>query len=421
MTINGMNTNSLMNSYLNSNKSRKPNLNYNFGSQATIGLDYAAKNTQKLQSIVERRTKFESDFANQLNNYRNTTTDFYKDFNPAMRDVASAASKLKVTTMDSTLRPTGYSSNNGAVVTDVSGTLDSGKSLDVKVSQIASGQKNTYNELSATAKGDLAGKSTIQLAVGGKKTDIAIEIDDKMTNEQALKQIADKVNAAKTGVTATVEVKDGKAQVSLTDSKTGEKSEFSAKITGKAASALGDGTVAVGTNAKYSVDGKDFTSETNKVKLADGKISATLAGVGDANLGRKNFDTENAVAAMQDFAKKYNTAIDVLNKNSGSSLAVKNLASSFGDTKYRSSELSSVGITTDSSGKLTVDAKKFAEVLKSDPERVNSVVGSARGLAGTTYTKSNEAIIQSTKFFQPPRNYNGFYGSSIGMLMDYRV
>lgn len=407
MYINPYAKSQMINSFLTSNK-----IDSSFG-----GMDIASKNMQKLNSMLESRSKRENAFSAQLSEYRTTSKAFYGDFYSNMSDVKSAASKLKTFSSDSVLKPTGYSSDNASVITGVSGNLDSRKDVAVEVSQIATGQKTSFEGLSTTAKGDLTGKSTVSIKAEGKTFDVSVDVTDKMTNEDALRQIASKVNDAKTGVKAAVEVKDGKASLSFTSEKTGEKAGFTATIAGTASKALGEGTSTAGQNAIYKVDGKESSSETNQIKLAGG-LSATITGAGKANLGKSNFDTTNAVNAMKDFASSYNKAIDHLKKNEGISSGVKNLSNSFGDTRFISKALDEVGITTDSSGKLYVDEKRFSAALSEKPDLVNRIIGSADGLAGNAVQKAERAVINSTQLVQAPRSYNRFYGSSVGSLLD---
>lgn len=416
MNINSMMRNTLINSYLSTNKPSNK-----FGTNRVQGFDMASINTRKLENIIASRTKQEANFNKQLNDFRSTSKEFYGDFYPKMNELEGAASKLKITTMDSVLKPMGYGSDNSNVVANVSGTLDSGKPISVDVSQLATKQETKFNSISATTTGEFTGKTTLTLDIGGKKTDMSVDATSKMTGQEALKLLADKVNSAKTGVTAEVLVKDGKAELSLSSDKTGEKAAFSAKVSGTASKALGEGAVVASRNAKYAVDGKEFSSETNKVKLADDKLSATLTGTGKANLGKQNIDAGNAVYAVKDFAQKYNDVVNFLSKNEDVSFGVKNMSSSFSNTKYLSNALSKVGIDTDSSGRLYVDEARFTSAMQSDPEYVNKIIGSAGGLAGETSQKAKSAIVNSSKLVEAPKGYNRFYGTPIGLMMDYRA
>lgn len=379
---------------------------------------YAQQNIHKLNNILDEKVRESVKTNKQLEEYRTTSSEFYSEFDPIMSDLKDAAAKLKSTSMESTLNPMSYASNNGNVVTAVTGSLNNGKAIDIDVSQIATAKGNVFSEISATDKGDFVGESSVILEVDGKKTTINFDISAAQSNEDALNEIVNKINKEQTGVEAKVEIKDGKAQLSFLSEKTGKQSEFTAEITGALKTELGQATVTAGQDAKYSVDGKEFTSEINEITLADGKITATLTGSGKANISNKNIDTSEALASLKDFAGKYNDAVDFLNENKGISSEISNLAYSFGLTRFMSNTLSDVGISTDGKGRLTVNDDAFTSAMKKDPSKVQDIIGKHNGLAGTAYKKATSAIINSSSLIPMPDNYNKFYSSTIGMMMD---
>lgn len=424
MNINSMSRSSMLNSYFGINKAnnqRSQTMKSMSGFSGVPGFDYASKNTLRLQSILERRSAQESAYSKEMTEFKQSSTKFYSEFTPKMSELSSAASKLKTTTFDSTLRPMGYGSDNGSAVTAVTGTIDSNKDIKVDVAQIATGQKNAYAEVSATKKGDFAGKSAVELVVGEKKVKIDVNIDTSKTNEDALKEIASKINAEKLGVKAEVVVKEGKAQLSVSSEKTGEKTEFTATITGDAKAALGDAEIKKAQDAKYTVDGKDYVSASNNVTLADGKISATLAGEGKATLSKGKKDTANVLASVKDFASKYNSVVDFLNKNQAASTSVNVMAKSFGNTKYLTDSLSQVGIDVDSSGRLTVNENRFSDAMKTDPAKIDRIIGSGGGLASAAKQKADAALMTSRNILQSTSNRSTtrFYGSPVGVMMDF--
>lgn len=419
MNIRNMASNSLMTNYLSSMNKSESLFGATKKKNSTM-LDFASINTQKMQKMLSYRAEKEAAAAQEMTQFRDSTKSFYSDFYPKMSDLSSAASKLKSTTMESVLKPIGYGSDNSNVAANVSGTIASGEKVELEVSQVASGQTNTFAAMDSAAK-DLVGKTTVDLEIGGKKTSVSMDIAAGTTNESALKQVADKLNAEKTGVTASVSVKDGKAQLQLSSDKIGEASAFKATVTGAGAKPMGEATISAAQNAKYTVNGKEFTSDTNTVKLMDNRLSATLTGTGKANLSKDNIDPGNAVYAVKDFAKKYNDVVNFLNKNTDKSVGVKTMASSFSNTRFMSNSLSKVGIDVDTSGRLTVNEDRLTAALKEDPSAVNSIIGGSNGLAGQASQKASSAIGASTRLFQTPRSFDRFYGTPVGVLMDYRA
>lgn len=394
-----------------------------YGSSGLGGIsnkyNYADRNTAKLQSIITKRYRQELNVTNELASYRDSTKSFYNDFYPAMDELKTAAAKLKNTSSSSTMDPTGYGSTNSKAVSDVVGSLDSMEEIAVDVKQIATGQVSSFDSISSASKGAIDGKGSIELSIGGKTKKLELDISANATNEDALKQVASKINEAKAGVKAEVITKDGKSSLQIADQKTGEKSSFSVKLSGSL-STLGTESVTKGQNAIYTAGGKEHTSESNRVKLADGKLSATLTGKGAATLAKKVVDPDVVKNSVKDFAKAYNSVLDTLQKHSGKSPAIANLKRSFENSKFVAPSLSSVGVEVDYSGKLTVNDSKFEASFKNDPAKVKRILGSGNGFAAETMQKASSAIVNSSRLIQPPKSigFGRFYGSSIGSLLD---
>lgn len=382
--------------------------------------NYAARNTAKLQSIIESRTAYEKSQNQQLTDFRSNSKEFYSGYFSKMDDLKDSASRLRNTSVTSTLSPMGYGSNNSKAVSDVSGTLDSRDPVSVQVSQLATANTSTFAAVSATEKGDFSGKGSISLTIGSQMKNIDVDLKAGMTNEDALKQIASSINEAKAGVTAKVVTTDGKSTLSIATEKTGELAPSVSIKTSGSLSGLGAMTETKGQNAVYSVNGKEYTSESNKVSLFDGKLSATLTGEGTATLSKQTVDSDVVLKAVKDFASDYNSVVDYLSKNANKSYAISNLASSFKDVKYVASALAPIGVNVDGSGKISINEDSFKAAMNENPDKVRSLLGSSGGLAGDTYQKVNSAIMNSSKLIQMPNslNRNYFYGSSIGMLLD---
>lgn len=384
--------------------------------------DYAAQNKARLQSILQMKDTQETARGKQLLDYRKTASSFYSDFYPVMGALKSSASQLSNTSMTSVLKPMGYGSSNSSAVTGVSGNLDSGTSVSVNVKQAAARQTSTFAAVKDTDKGAFAGKGSLEFSVNGKNHSVSLEIGKDIANKDALGQIAEQINGLKAGISASVVTADGKSSLQVTSDKTGESAAFTLKASGSFTN-LGDATVQKAKNAIYSVDGgADQMSESNQIKLKDGKLSATLSGTGTAVLSKQAYDSSAVLKSVQQFAKDYNAVVNTLNSHAGKSSAIENLASSFGNIKFQSSSLSSVGINVDGAGRMTVNAEKFQSALQKDPGKVGNLLGSSGGLASTTYRRVSEAVVNSGKLVQPPKSvYNRFTGSTAGLLLDISV
>lgn len=395
-----------------------------YGSSGLGGIsskyDYAARNTAKLQSILQARTSYEDTLSQKLSDFRTSSKDFYSGFYSKMDSLKDSSARLRNTSITSALSPMGYGSDNSKAVSDVSGSLDSRDPVSIQVSQIATANTNAFAEVTSADKGGFSGKGSISLTIGSQVKNIDVDLKADMTNEDALKQVAASINEAKAGVTAQVVTKDGQSTLSIATNKTGVNAESVSIKTSGSLSKLGAVTETKGQNAIYSVNGKEYSSESNRVSLFDGKLSATLKGEGNANLSKQTIDSDVVLRAVKDFADDYNSVVDYLKKNATKSYEISNLAASFTNVKYVASALSPIGINVDSSGKISVNEDSFKTAMQDNPDKVRQLVGSSGGLAGDTYQKVNSAIMNSSKLIQMPNalNRNYFYGSSVGVLLD---
>lgn len=385
--------------------------------------DYATANTQKLHSALSSRRNVEVKLSKSFTEYRATTKEFYGDFYPKMNDLKSAASKLKSTTADSVISPMGAGSSNSKAVSDVNGSVS--QPVAIEVSKVATGAKIDFSSVVSEGKGDLAGKSQISLKVGNGVKKIDFNVSDKLSNKDALSEIASQINGANAGATASVVTTDGKSSLQIQSNTAGEKSSIAVEVHGAIKSAVGGGAMSVGQNAVYKVGGEVKTSESNKINIISGEsnFAATLTGAGNAMVANRQTDSTQILSAVQDFAKAYNSTVDFLSKNSTKSASVSNLAASFRDVKFSASALDKIGINVDSAGKLSVNESKLTETLAADPMKVHKLISSGGGLADSAYKKSMAAVNNSTSLIQAPSVLRSgkFVGSPVGALMDVFV
>ena len=74
------------------------------------------------------------------------------------------------------------------------------------------------------------------------------------------------------------------------------------------------------------------------------------------------------------------------------------IATTFGDTTYRASAYSSIGLLTNSDGSLSINEAKLADTILNDPEKVSSILGKD-GLAGKAESHISFANSQADKLF----------------------
>ena len=157
-------------------------------------------------------------------------------------------------------------------------------------------------------------------------------------------------------------------------------------------------------SAEYDSAMGDLGKAANALKNTNFRVAPEGTSDEDAE---KN--TQAAVGAVQDFAKKYNETVSFLKDNKDVSNRVSALSNSFNDAGYFASSLSKVGVTVKSTGELSVDTERLTKALKDDPKSVENILGKD-GFAGRTEKKAENAQRQSDKMFP---SVSSMMGSSV--------
>lgn len=209
-------------------------------------------------------TQSTNSYLTQLNNSINSMY---------MANTATALSSKKV------------ASTNSNAITATAQMNASVKNYTVKVSQLATSQVNSGNELAAKSKTSIeAGFNAIKISSGATTRNVYFTINENDTNKSALDKIATAVNKSGAGVKASVETgKDDSVYLKLEASKSGSKNAFSVTdLQGNAVAASGiEAADTKAQNAVYTVDGRQYASSGNTVSLDNGKVQATLKAAGN--------------------------------------------------------------------------------------------------------------------------------------------
>ena len=130
-----------------------------------------------------------------------------------------------------------------------------------------------------------------------------------------------------------------------------------------------------------------ITQETTTDK--DGNVTTTT---------KYSKDLQAALDIVKEFVGDYNGAIKFFGDNKSVSKRIEMMATTFGDTTYRASIYSQIGLTTGSDGSLSINEAKLAETILTDPEKISSVLGKD-GLAGKTESHISFAASQQENLF----------------------
>lgn len=357
-------------------------------------------------------------YQKQQDQYRNSVSNFSE----GVRDlVGSVKSFMANATSDQR-----SVSSSGNVVT---GEAKAGAKIaqySVNVKQVATAQSNEGKTLNASAYGGVtAGISTFGIKVGnGLERQVSVKTLTTDTNSQALKKFASAINNSGAGVTAEVKTKNSGQYLSITSKDTGAANNFTIRdITGSGVGNLQlTNKVVSAADAKYSVDGTDYQTSTNKVSLDNGKVSlninATTTGTVKVDVGK---DNNKLLTATKKLVNSYNNFRDVLS-NSANNITkfgatalsgVEYLVGTTGATAF-----SSIGISLDqSTGYLQVDEKALSAALASDPSKVNNLLTGYTNSLGKSIERAAKAIGNApvSSYVKPPNPLDSFtYGSSYG-------
>jgi flagellar hook-associated protein 2 len=111
-----------------------------------------------------------------------------------------------------------------------------------------------------------------------------------------------------------------------------------------------------------------------------------------------NTNGNSRISEIQNLVHDFNSAIAYLYENRGVSNLMGALADKFGNNQNLSASLSSIGISVNAQGFLSVNEAIFNSALNNDSESVNNILGS-EGLAGQLDKNINLANYQGDKLF----------------------
>ena len=318
---------------------------------------------------------------------------------------------------------TQLSSSGPAVkVSAASGAKVSSLNASVTVARLATPQVAVTKESFSTTGS--VGTGTIQLKLGsvgsdGKFTANGTTIPPiTITSSDAasLQKVAEKITAAKAGVTASV-VTDANGQRLVLRSTEGASQAFTLTATPDAGStglerlnvdfddATTDGAEVVtrAGNAVFSVDGVPMVSASNKITGADGVVLELKAVTTDGPVTLSSSTptdalkeaVNNVVAAYNEMLASVNKATDPITgdlRADPAAMAMKRslqkltLTDLTGKKDGSPTSLAQIGIATNNDGTLRVDATMLASALAKNPDAIEAMFAAGTGTDGVTGT-----------------------------------
>lgn len=207
-----------------------------------------------------------------------------------------------------------------------------------------------------------------------------------------------------------------------------------------------------GLTKEFSDASKKFDSEFGEKMDALAKSSDALKKVNFGAIGQNDITTTegedgasvttkssaltDAVGAVKDFVKDYNSAIGFFRDNSNDSAEMRSMAENFADTRYYTKSLEKVGISVDSSGKMTVDEDKLTTALTEDSSGVKQILGqgglasradthiaSAKARQGSLFSSIFTGSVPSTSTYGFSTSFGGynFTGNNLSRMLSYSM
>jgi flagellar hook-associated protein 2 len=331
----------------------------------------------------------------------------------ALSELQAALEGLKATT---SFKGTSVTSANPERFTaSASGDAAPGR-FSIEVVQLASAQKLRSQGFSDEASA--VGTGSLTISVG--ETAFSVTIDE---SNNTLAGIRDAINSAadNTGVAATIVNVDGgsggtESRLVLTSEHPGSSSVITVAVKDDDGDDSDDAGLSRLTSdhlieldpakdAQITIDGQIVTRSSNTISDAiDGVtielLSEAPEGEGPADL-RLSQDNSVAGAAINKFVEGFNTLVDVLNQIASYDADTGQAGSLFGDSAVRNVEfqlrrllgsrlaesgsiqgLADIGITTDDTGKLSVDSATLDRAIQDDVDAVAVLFAGDDGLAG---------------------------------------
>lgn len=380
-----------------------------------INTDYKDLSSMTAISMAINSKKVDNNYFNNTSNYSekiyslsNAKKDSVKLFNNG-KDLISAldSSTSRVGTKESSIDK----KVTATTVTDDKTVLS--KSYKVSIQNIATSQNNKGNSLNASQSSSYSkGQNTFTINYKGQSKDVSFKVEEGETNEKSLNNMSNAINDANLGVKASV-VKDDKTNsvyLNIESKDTGKSNAF--QITEKSGNAVAvsnaNNKVKDAVDSNYMVDGKKYSSESNKIDIDNGKVNLNLKEATDTVKVSVKADKKILGDKVEKFIGNYNKFLEDVKKNDPDLSSIK---SSQDAIKRNEKRLSNIGITVNEDNTLSVDREKLNKALDIEPEKVKDAFTSYTGI-GKNITNTARAISQdpiAILNLQPPNSVNNVY------------
>jgi flagellar hook-associated protein 2 len=325
--------------------------------------------------------------------------------------VSSLGTAAKALDLDTEVKPRTATVSDSRVAVAVSSAAPAG-THEFRVSQLAAAQVTQSRSFTSSAAGAL-GTGGVDITVGGVTKSIAWSATD------SLDAIATRINEADAKVSASVlRVDDNNYRLVVTAKSSGTANAPTFVETGDGLGLSDPLNVKVAAaNAIVNIDGIDITRPSNVIADALTGVTLTLNATHAVTDPTSKSTVSLDTTALTDKVKKMVDAFNVVNAALHNQLdyngTTKGENTLFGDgtlrqlqaamgslasSSYGGATISSIGITRDRTGTMTLDASKLAEAVGKDPDAVAKLFvtgGFATSITGLVdqYTRPTDGVL----------------------------
>jgi len=409
------------------------------------GLGGASQTQQASQSWMDQLSQLSSKNSKSIDR---SFTGFVTNLKSSAAGLKSAISELR-SSQSVMGQKTITTSDSAKMTVSQTGRTPPASSVtprSVRIEQIAAGQTNTGSAMTSSAQVDSAnvGVKNIEITSGGKTSTISFEVKEGDTNKDMQDKMAAAINKANIGVKASVSADSTTSTLKIESTGTGTAAgAFSMKdLIASGESASGGAVAMTGTdnversaqNAIYYVNGwsQARTSATNTVDLGSGMTATLKQASSDEIKINMSANTSGAVNLANKLADSYNGLFKTARDSGGMGndrLATRMISTS----RTYSGSLSSIGISFNSSGEMTVDEDKVKKAAENGSfERFLSdgssgSFGYLNQLSRTADDVSNNTARYTNSSALSSGTYNNMFGNmasnsqfnAIGLLFSF--
>jgi len=376
-------------------------------------------------SMVTQLVKASKTPATALGTKQNNITSQKSILSSLSSSLSSLTTAMKGLDLASEVKPNTAAVSDDHVGVTASSTADVG-THDIRVNALAASSINQSKAFSSSAAG-AAGTGGLEITVGSGTKSIAWDATDSLSS------IASKINGADAGVTASVvKVTEGSYRLVVSAKETGTAKAPSFAMTGDSLGLNDTGNVKrAAADASLTVDGIDITRSSNSVNDVLTGVTLSLKSVHGADqpnaTATVSQDTTAVQKNLQTFVDAYNKINSQLHTQLDYTGTAKGENTLFGDSTlrgiqgslatmmsstYGGSTLSTIGISRDKTGVMSIDATKLTAALAKDANAVSKVFvdgGLAKTITdrATAYTQAggilatkSDAMTARSKMYQ---------------------